>query len=429
MERFLTIFWLLLIPTQLGRHFWLPESGIFGARIDYLSLILYVGDLVWILWVVNKLLITNYQLKIKNLKLKAKKLFTFKNLVFLLFVAVNVIVAEARWVALYRWSRIFQWILTINLVKEDKVRIKFYLSKIIPFWIIGESFLGLAQVINGGSLNGILWWFGERSFVYGGIGIAQINWLGENWIRAYGTFSHPNSMAGFLLLSWWVWRKLLITNYELRIENNKQKFKKIFYWIVNWSAVMGILVAGSRAIWGIMAFLLIVEQLPITNYQLLIRERKIRRELIGKILLGIGVICLFLGVISVNYRISDFVGGWDASGWQKREMLAVAAVKMIKSSPLLGIGAGNFIKELPKFQNGSWFWLQPVHNLLLLAWSEIGLLGLILIIFNLKFLINKLLKVNNWWIWLIVLVSGTVDHYWLTLPQNSWLLAVILGII
>lgn len=427
MERFLTIFWLLLIPTQLGRHFWLQESSIFGARIDYLSIIFYATDLVWILWMVSKLLIKAPALRASPLKKGGfKKLLSFRNLVLLLFVAVNVIVSEARWVAIYRWIRLFQWILTIYLVKNDKENIKNYLKKIIPCWIIGESFLGLAQVINGGSLNGILWWLGERSFVYGGIGIAQINWLGENWIRAYGTFSHPNSLAGFLLLSWWYFKSSALRAPPL---NKGGLYRKIFYWIVNWSAIMGILVAGSRTVWLLTVVMLIVEQLPITNYQLLIKNKKFRRQLIGKILLGIGVICLFLGVISVNYRISDFVGGWDSSGWQKREMLAVASVKMIKSSPLMGIGAGNFVKELPKFKSGNWFWLQPVHNLLLLAWSEIGLLGLILIIFNLRFLIDKLLKVNNWWIWLIVLISGMVDHYWLTLPQNTWILAVILGVI
>ena len=435
MESFFTVLWLLLIPTQLGRHFWLPESSIFGARIDYLSIILYATDLIWILWAVSKLPITNYQLLIKNLKLKTKKIFNFQNLIWLLFIVVNVVIAEAKWVAVYRWLRLFQWMITIYLVKIDKKRIKDYLVKIIPIWIIGESFLGLLQVMNGGSLNGIWWWLGERSFVYGGIGIAQMNLWGENLIRAYGTFSHPNSLAGFLVLSWWGWRKLLITNYELHIKDKKQKFKKIFYWIVNWSAMMGILMAGSRTVWLITAVLLIAEQLQITshggqaNYQLLIKNGKIRRQLIGKILMISGVICLFLGIISINYRVSDFVGGWDINSFQKREMLLGAAIKMISSSPLFGIGAGNFVKELPKFQSGVWFWLQPVHNIFLLLVSEIGLLGVILLITNYQLLINNLKFGKYWWIWIIVGVTGMVDHYWVSLAQNSWLLAVFLGLI
>jgi hypothetical protein len=417
-ERFLTIFWLLLIPTQLGRHFWLPESSIFGARIDYLSIILYATDIAWILWVINKLRIKPPALRAPPLmKGGFNKIFTFQNFILLLFVVVNVIMAEAKWVAIYRWLRLFQWIITIYLVKIDKGKIKNYLMKIIPIWIIGESFLGLLQIVNGGSLNGIWWWFGERSFVYGGIGIAQMNFLGENWIRAYGTFSHPNSMAGFLLLSWWWWRKN---------GGEKKYLENIFRWIVNWSAVMGILVAGSRTVWGITIVLLITEQILKSKTESL-------KNIIGRTLMMLGVICLFLGIISVNYRISDFIGGWDVNSWQKREMLMGAAIKMIRSSPLFGIGAGNFVKELPKFQSGSWFWLQPVHNIFLLLWSEIGLLGIILLgvflMTNNKFLISKKDIRKYWWFGVIVVVTGLVDHYWVTLPQNSWLLAIFLGLV
>jgi hypothetical protein len=33
------------------------------------------------------------------------------------------------------------------------------------------------------------------------------------------------------------------------------------------------------------------------------------------------------------------------------------------------------------------------------------------------------------WFLIIVGITGMLDHYWLTLPQNSWLLAIILGLI
>ncbi|MDD3999025.1 MAG: hypothetical protein PHR98_02915, partial [Candidatus Shapirobacteria bacterium] len=75
------------------------------------------------------------------------------------------------------------------------------------------------------------------------------------------------------------------------------------------------------------------------------------------------------------------------------------------------------------------YWMQPVHNILLLAWSEIGILGIILLIFNLLPTITKMTKNKYWWLWVIVGITGLFDHYWLTLPQNSWLLAIILGVI
>jgi hypothetical protein len=35
---------------------------------------------------------------------------------------------------------------------------------------------------------------------------------------------------------------------------------------------------------------------------------------------------------------------------------------------------------------------------------------------------------KHWWLWALVVLSGMVDHYWITLPQNTWLLAIILGV-
>jgi len=369
-----------------------------------LSIIFYLTDLVWLGWVIK-----NKETK----KILNSKNLNFQNLILALFVGVNIILATARWVALYRWLRIGQWWLTVKLLSKNRKKFTNYLTKIVPWWIIGEAFLGLAQIVKGGSLNGIWWWLGERRFTYGGIGIAQFRVFDQAWIRAYGTFSHPNSLAGFLLLAWWWWKK------EIR---NEKLESRVWYWIVNWSAVLGIALSGSRVVWVVTAGMLIAEEILKT-------KAKSLKIITGKILLSVGVICLILGVVGINYRISDFVGGWDINSLEKREALAVSALKMIRKSPLFGIGAGNFVVNLPKFPTGNFYWMQPVHNILLLALSEIGIVGIIILIFNLQPTIIKLAKNKYWWLWVIVGVTGLFDHYWLTLPQNSWLLAIILGLI
>jgi hypothetical protein len=135
-------------------------------------------------------------------------------------------------------------------------------------------------------------------------------------------------------------------------------------------------------------------------------------------------------MISINYRVRDFVGGWDVNSFRKREMLALASIKMIEKYPLFGVGAGNFVEVLSKFQNGDFYWMQPVHNIVLLALSEVGILGiiaLIVVLYELGIINIKWKK--QWWFLVIVGVTGMVDHYWLTLPQNTWLLAVVLGLI
>ncbi len=398
MERFLTFFWLLLIPTQLGRHVWLNESSVLGIRVDYLSLIFYATDIAWLLWVWTQ-------------RKKIKIELNFFVLIMLLFMGINVIFAEAKVVAVYRWIRIWQWWLTWQLVILNKLKIKEYLLKIVPWWIVGESFLGLAQIVKGGSINGLLWWLGERRFVYGGIGIAQMRILDEAWIRAYGTFSHPNSLAGFLLLAWWWFRR------------QKSKINQVWYWVVSWSAVLGIILTGSRTVWVMSLGMLIAEQF--------INKKKfwLDKKFLGNTFLICGVVMLILGVVSIDYRVSDFLGGWDVSSLQKRELLGVAAVRMIKASPLFGVGAGNFMVSLPKYQVGNFYWMQPVHNIVLLIWSEIGLIGIVMFLILGAEMVKKINWRKCWWLLVIVGITGMVDHYWVSLPQNSWLLAIILGVI
>ena len=60
-----------------------------------------------------------------------------------------------------------------------------------------------------------------------------------------------------------------------------------------------------------------------------------------------------------------------------------------------------------------------------------GLLGVVVI--GSRFRGNDWLKLfkrkENLILLGLITLTGMMDHYWLTLPQNSWLLMVILGII
>ena len=230
-------------------------------------------------------------------------------------------------------------------------------------------------------------------------------------VRAYGTFSHPNSLAGFLLVSliWWIKSKDLVN-------------KKILWWGVFWLGLMGIFLAGSRTIWlltlGVIGFWFGKGKIELKNK-------------IKFVLLFLVLILVLAKIVDFNYPLSNFLGGWDENGLIKRGQLNLAALEMIKSSPWLGVGMGNYLANLPEFlQHNYIFWLQPVHNIFLLLVSEIGVLGLVLIIW---FLWRKIKwkNVDDWsWVILgVIFLSGMVDHYWFTLPQNMWLLALVLGLI
>ena len=360
--------------------------------MDYLSSTLYLIDLIWL------------GLFFLNLKIPVLK---FKHFLVIGFVIVNILIARDWQIAIYKWIRIFQLVWLVWYVVKNKELVERYLIKIIPIWMIVESLLAVGQISKGGSLNGIWWWLGERAFDFNTIGIAQMSIIGNGLVRAYGTFSHPNSLAGFLLISLILWWK-----YKNEIKN------KIYWWGVVWLGLMGIILTGSRTIWVLTLMVLVLFFRGLKN-----------KWKVGLLILGL----LFFAfkIIDYNYPIGNFLGGWDENGLIKRGQLNLAAIEMVKNSPIFGVGTGNFLVNLPEFQkNNQIFWLQPVHNIILLIVSEIGFLGLGILIYFLAEYLNKK-KVKSVFVLIlgIIMMSGMVDHYWLTLPQNMWLVALILGII
>jgi O-antigen ligase len=404
----------LLIPTQLGRHFWFDWSLVLGIRVDYLSPTLYLVDLIWL-----GLLLINFFLKFK--KIKIGEWFNFRNFLIIGFVLVNILLAKDWQIAGYKWLRVLQLVWFIGYVAKNKKIVGQMLKKIIPIWIGVEGFLAIGQISKGGSLNGIWWWLGERTFNFNTIGIAQMSVVGNGLVRVYGTFSHPNSLAGFLLVSliWWTKYK---SSPNPSFDKAGLKFSNIFWWVVSWLALTGIILTGSRTIW------------LLTGIGLIWFLGKNFSEVKNKWKSGLLILVLLIVVFKIidfNYPINNFLGGWDENGLIKRGQLNWAAINMIKESPIFGVGAGNFLVNLPEFQkNNQIFWLQPAHNILLLLISEFGFLGLgILIWFLGSWWSKKRQEKEFWWMIGVVCLSGMVDHYWLTLPQNMWLLALVLGMI
>ena len=283
-----------------------------------------------------------------------------------------------------------------NYLGWKSQKVKKYLKVIVPLWIVIETGLGLGQVLHHGSIQGVFYWLGERSFSITTPGIAMMTVGGQEVLRAYGSFSHPNSMAGFLLVGWWLWQWLY-------------KKHDWWYWLVTLLAFVGILLSGSRIVWLLTGGLML--------YDLRFTNKKIQ---IGLLLLIMAIGGWILG--------RGILGGWDSEGMQKRIDLMRAAIMMWRQSPILGVGMQNFLIKLPDFRarNGI-FWLQPVHAIPLLWLSELGIVGALAAS---GLVIKKIREQKFFWpLWAVIIVTSLVDHYWWTLPQNWWLVVVVWGIV
>ncbi len=403
---------IFLLPTQLGRHFWFDWTSVWGIRVDYFSPTLYLVDVIWLAWMILDLI---------NNKKRKKWEFGFEIFWILVLIGINILIAQNKWVAGYKWLRLGELFWFWNWIVRNKRLAQSGLLKAIPFWLIIEGILAIGQVSKGGSLNGLWWWLGERKFDFNTIGIAQMSVADMGLIRAYGTFSHPNSLAGFLLVNlvWWVKNKSSPNPF---FDKTGLILKKVCWWLVFWMGLIGIFLSGSRTIW-----LLTLGFLGFWDWNTKIALK----EKLKVLTVGVLLIILLVWMINYNYPLANFFGGWDENGIMKRGQLNLAAVEMTRESPWFGVGLGNFLVKLPEFQrNNQIFWFQPVHNILLLIISEIGLLGLGVLVW----LLGRKMDWKKWdkWTWLIlviIFVSGMVDHYWFTLPQNMWLLVLVLGVI
>jgi len=399
---------LLFLPIQLGRHFWPNFSYVMGLRIDYLSPTIYLTDILVFLilgiWILEKSKIQNPCLAGRQAKFKI----TIKNLKFLFFFAgififllTNCLFAQNQGAAIYKLLKIIEFSLLGFYIAKNHYSL-FTIHYLLVLAVIYSSFLAIAQFIKQSSVGGIFWWLGERTFNAGTPGIAKTDFFGHLLLRPYATFPHPNVLAAFVLIAF-----ILSAPFVYR----KNKLLFTFYFLL--FALM-VFLAFSRATWLVGIF---IGALP------LFRKTFFRKTF-----------AVFTGLILFSFLIfifSDYLKINEISFLQRLELNKIS-FQLIKERPLLGVGLNNFIVNSPKFQQGKFLWLQPVHNIYLLVTAETGVVGLLIFLWFLFLTFKKLLYSYTpilLYSYISILLLGFFDHYWLTLQQTQLLFAIVLGLI
>lgn len=430
-------FYLLIffLPTQLGKHFWPLWSSVYGQRIDYLSPTLYVTDiLVGLLFV--------FSLIKKELTVNGKFLVVILLLSFSVFLSKNPFVG---WYYLLKFSEMsfVGWYVFHTLQGKNMLlqRVVFIFSASIIF----ESILALVQFFSHRSIGGLFYFLGERTFTSQTPGIANASIHGTLVLRPYGTFSHPNVLAAFLLLGmvvvWYVCHSLQVPTslrsekFDRRSEGKKLLAKKQPYPLLRFvRKERPSLLAVTTFLLGGLGLLFTLSRTTIflgTAILVFALFRRFYRKtffIIPFIILG------FFLFPTLFYR---FAPGTFLESAAQRLQLFSAAWNMFVHSPIFGVGLGNFIPSLP-----SSILLQPVHNIFVLWIVETGLIGVGIMTFFIlsvgKRLFVKWQRANERekqvLFPLVLLVMsigylGMFDHYFLTLQQGQLLLAFVTGLV
>ena len=375
------VFFLLIfsLPFQLGYHFWLPESSVASFRIDYLAPTFYLTDLFLLLFLAV------------NLKKTTSVVIDFfskpSGWLFAALIFLNLYASSFSLVTFFAWFRLGGYLLLFTVLATTdhlakKILLPFSLS--LTFIVL----LSFVQFVLQSSLGGIFYFFGERPLSIAIPNVAKINLPWGQMLRPYATFSHPNSLAGYLLVS------LVILN---RISRSK---------ILKFILIATIILTFSKS--AILA-LVVVE---------LIKPNLLQSAFLAALL-------SFVPLLKLDPSFSS------------RYYLLSPTLKIVMDQPLLGVGLRQFIPNLTTYLPASqisYATLQPIHHTFILIFTELGLLGVLIITKIFWAPLSRLVKDKKTRPYLlnffaVILLTGSLDHYWWTLPQNQLIIVLALALL
>lgn len=405
-DKYLNLLLVFLLPTQLALHFWPNFSYVFGIRVDYLSPAIYITDLlfflVFVYWSFN-----NKKLIVKDVKDNKKILSLFA-----ILVAINLIVSVSFWSSLVSVFKILEVILfAYYFSKRKNIFSVNVVTKVLFYSMSLISVVGLLQFIRGKTFGLLFYILGERSFSIFTPGIALVNIFGNNHLRNYSTFPHPNALAGFIVM-------FLI----MFIFSNVKLTRGIKYFGLLLILANLLLTFSLSSLVGIVVCIIIF---------LLFKKTKVNGLVFSYMFIGGVVVSLLFSVLSspIKNMIPNF-----SDSYKERLNMGNVAGRIFAENPIVGKGLNTYIQTSTKYSElneGAWL-LQPVHNIFLLALTNGGLLLLVVIFyFFSKFLFNK--RKRNYKVWILLayaflITTGLFDHYWLTSHQNIMLVSMMLGI-
>ncbi len=446
-----TLFYILLALLPFNaRHIlnFQQINNLEGFR-EHLTWSIYFFDIVFaillIIYSVN--LISNLlRNKLSNNKLVIKNTLFY----FILIVILSCLFAINKDIAFhssaYLIGAILFFLIAKNLFKNKKV----FLNSILIIFLSGvfQSIIAIFQFISQKSVG--LYFMGESHLSPHFLGVAKLEISGEKFIRAYGTFPHPNLLGAFLILAlicglWLLKNNIYRSSYchpspcHPRQQSGDLGFpkSKLLTTFGNFFILIGIFLTFSRSVW-LTTFLIILNLLIVNRKK--IAETFSKLPPLKKIFSVVLLVLITFFILSITLPRLHLKNCLNDQSYNLRKIYNQTALKIIHENPILGVGSGNFTLALQKKVGTRLItslrpWeIQPVHNLYLLIASEIGLIGLMIFIF----FILKLFSIFPFYsttnrrktgvqhnlfafLFLAYLFLGFFDHYFWTLPQGQML--------
>ncbi|NTW13561.1 MAG: O-antigen ligase family protein [Candidatus Moranbacteria bacterium] len=316
------------------------------------------------------------------------------------------------------------------MMARDMVR-RGLLDRIVVALLLGavtQSLIGIWQFLSQDTFSSTF--FGMSTHEVWQAGTSVLKNDSGRWLRAYGTFAHPNMfglyLAGVLLLAFW-W---IVVSTRLRWL--EKSWKRVAFSAMAAVILLGIFVSFSRLAWvGFsMGFSVLFSEW--------IRRRRTTDPVTRKYVWAFfGTVLISGAVFSFLLRETTFPrfdgSTVDREGSVTDRMTTYRdAVRVIRERPLLGSGIWNSTAELISLDPGRSIWnIQPAHDVPLLVVAELGIPGLVLLICFLVSLTSEMIKKRSATatvMFLLFVPSLLFDHFLWDSVSGMLFLTTLLGI-
>lgn len=419
---------IFLLPWQTT--YIIRESFLGGEKWQYGTISFYFIDLLLILifglyiWKVRKE--KTIQKPIIN---KSKAKITLAITIFTLFAGISFLWSPDKELAIYNFIKLssavglFFVILNIN-INWKKLFFIILLSALI------QSSFGLWQFFNQEIYANK--YLGLSHYKPQNLGVSVIETTDRRWMRAYGSFTHPNIFGGYLAISLLY---IIYFSIKKKIYNYKSLLIDSLLLITITLIFAGLIVSFSRSSW--LAFIVGLIIIVLTT---IIKKQKNRTLNLAKIIFILIIIALlFYTLVPEIFQTRlDSEKRLESKSITERMEYGKEAQYLIKNNFITGVGLGNYtLANYQKINKNLPAWnFQPVHNIFLLIFSELGIIGFVLFIYFLfsigyKNLIaikkSTLLDATLFATFIALLILMLFDHYLWTSHFGLLFLLTTLG--
>lgn len=397
-QKYTLPFFLFLLPWQTRWIF--GQELIAGEPFQFGVLSLYATE-VLLLLVAIVYFITSPDFFIK-----------FKNrlgvIIVLIILIISILISNNPQLTAVQSLHIAFAILFYFLFVDERTDLQLCLKAFVAGLVI-PVILGIFQVVTGGSPASTVLGLASRQAQTLGDAVLTLG-DGTRILRAYGSFPHPNIFGGYLVTG--IFTLLIILS---------NKATKNLYWLAFVFLFIGLIATYSQSAW--LALISVVAVFFLTPYIFS------NASLIFK-----GGLKWIIGVAIIVFSISG-VFALEHFGFVNASVVERVAQyrewpQVMEGHWLFGWGIGQYPYAIESIDSTrSWWQYQPVHNVLLLVFGEIGLVGFFGLIFVVIQAVWKNINRDMLALLFVLLILGSFDHYLWSNWSGLALCALVLAIV